>query len=128
MAHSKSWYDDYVQVRTVPGLLTVAAILAALYSFGGISEFTLTWVSYTITTEHALIVGLASYIVAFASSATKRFENYEIQEQMAIAAGPAAMLANEYLPEVSDWVTNSDPLGGAVLFVVFLGGWVVAIQ
>lgn len=118
----------YAEIRTIPALLTVAAVLAAMYSFGGISQFTITWVDYTVTTEHALIAGLITYVVAFASSATKRFENYELWEEALIAAGVGGLVANEYVVEVSDWVANSDPLGGFVLFMLFLAGWTVSVQ
>lgn len=126
---ANSMLGDYANIRTLPAMLSVAYILASLYQFGGITTIDLTWLNYTLTTEHSLLVSLGAYAAAFASSETKRFENYEQKEQVAIAAGPAIILGYEYVPEVSSLLMDiGDPLGMQAAFLVTVVSWGVAVQ
>lgn len=124
-----SMMSDYMNIRSLPAMLSVAFIAASLYQFGGITEINLEWLSYTLTTEHSLLVSLGAFAAAFASSETKRFENYETWEQVAIAAGPAVILGHEYVTEVSSFLTDlGDPLGMQIAFLLTVVSWGVAVQ
>lgn len=125
--------NDYMNVRTIPALISVVYVLASLYQFGGISDVTLVWLGgsggYTLTGEHAIMFSLGAYALAFASSETKRFESYETWEQVGIALGPLTILGYEYVQEVTDFITNiGDPLGVQLAFVVTIVSWAVAVR
>lgn len=132
MAYSRSassMLEDYTSMRTLPAMLSVAFIAASLYQFGGISEISIEWVSYTLTAEHAVLISLGTYAAAFASSETKRFEHYESWEQAAIAAGPAVIVGAEYIDQINDVLMSlGDPLGYQVAFVLTVVSWGVAVQ
>ncbi|WP_135827907.1 hypothetical protein [Halorussus halobius] len=131
---ARSMVSDYANIRSIPAILSVAFIAASLYQFGGISAIELMWLggangSYTLSTQHSLLVSLGAFVVAFASSETKSFEHYELQEQVLIALGPALILGNEYVTVVSDLLTNiGDPLGMQLAFVATIVSWAVAVQ
>lgn len=120
--------DDYANLRTIPAFLGIFFALASLYQFGGIATVELTWLSYTLTTQHAMLASLGTYAVAFASSETKSFEHYENWERGMIAAGPVLIVGHQYVPFVTDAIANNSPAGGILAFVVALGSWGVAIR
>jgi len=132
MAYSKDakgMMADYMNMRTIPAALSVAFIMASLYQFGGIANIELSWLSYTLTTEHSLMVSLGAFVAAFASSETRDFQYYSQQEQIAIALGPAVILGNEYVTQVHDMLINiGDPLGLQLAFLATLVSWGVAVQ
>lgn len=132
MAYSgraSSLFSDYTQMRTIPAMLSVAFVLASLYQFGGISTITLDWLGYTLTAEHAVLISLGTYAMAFASSETKQFESYEDWEQAAIASGPVVILGAEYVTEINDFLMAlGDPLGYQLAFVLTVVSWGVAVQ
>ena len=126
---ASSIVSDYANMRTLPALLSLAFVAASLYAFGGISEFTLTWVDYTISTEHTVLISLGAYAAAFASSETRQFQSYDQWEQVAVALGPAVILGYEYVPQVTDFITGlGDPLGMQLAFVATIVSWAVATQ
>jgi len=121
--------DDYSNLRTIPAMLGVLFALMSLFLFGGISTPTFSWIDYTLTTQHAMYVSLAVFAVAFMSSETKQFENYESAEQALIVATPALALAWEHIPQVVDvFMALGDPLGEVVAFAITLIGWTVAVR
>jgi len=120
--------SDYANLRTVPALLGIVFALASLYQFGGIATVELTWISYTLTTQHAMIVSLATFVVAFASSETKSFDYYEDWEKVVIAAGPALILGHQYVQFVTDAIANNSPTGGILAFIISLAAWGVAVR
>jgi hypothetical protein len=120
--------DDYRNLRTVPALFSIVFALASLYQFGGIATVEIVWVDYTLTTQHAMFASLGAYAIAFASSETKEFRNYRDWEQVAIAAGPALIIAHQYVPQVGDLVANNQPLMGVVGFLLVLTSWGVAVR
>jgi len=121
--------SDYMNIRSLPAMLSVAFVAASLYQFGGITTVELPWLSYTLTTQHSLLISLGAFAAAFASSDTKQFEYYEDWEKIAIALGPAVILGNEYLPAVNDFLTSlGDPLGMQLAFVATVVSWGVAVQ
>ncbi|ACV47084.1 MULTISPECIES: hypothetical protein [Halomicrobium] len=125
--------SDYMNIRSLPAMLSVGFILASLYQFGGISDVTLTWLAdsggYTLTNQHAIMVSLGAFAAAFASSETKRFEHYERWEQVAIAAGPGVILGQQYVTEVNDFLLSlGDPLGMQLAFGATILSWGVAVQ
>ena len=135
MAYSNSPTDvlgDYANIRTVPALISVFFALASLYQFGGINAGTtgiyLEWLDYSLTTQHAVFISLGSFVVAFASSETKSFERYEQWEQGLIAAGPALILAHQYVPAVTNFISSNGALAGAGAFLVTIASWGVAIR
>ncbi len=121
--------SDYMNIRSLPAMLSVAFVAASLYQFGGVTTVELPWLSYTLTTQHSLLISLGAFAAAFASSETKQFEYYEDWEKIAIALGPAVILGNEYLPAVNDFLTSlGDPLGMQLAFLATVVSWGVAVQ
>jgi len=120
--------NDYMELRTIPALLGIVFAIASLYQFGGISEVHITWLDYTLSTQHAMFVSLATLLVAFASSETKQFEAYEDWEKVLIAAGPLLIVSQQYVTEVADIIANNDPTGGIVAFVISVMAWGVAVR
>lgn len=120
---------DYMNMRSLPAMLSVAFVAASLYQFGGITTVELPWLSYTLTTLHSLLVSLGTYAAAFASSETKRFEHYGLWEQVAIVAGPLVILGSEFVPQVNDFLLSlGDPLGMQLAFIATVVSWGVAVQ
>ncbi len=121
--------SDYARLRTLPAVLSVAYIAASLYQFGGISEVSLTWLDYSLTTEHSVVASLGTMLIAFASSETKQLDAYENWEIAAIASGPVVILGHQYTSEVSDVLMElGDPAGMQVAFVLTLVSWAVAVR
>ena len=121
--------SDYANIRTIPAVLSVGFVVASLYQFGGITEVTLPWLDYTLTTGHATVVSLSAFAFAFASSETRQFENYEDWEQVAIAAGPIVILGNQYVAEINDFLVGlGDPLGLQLAFLVTVISWGVTVR
>jgi hypothetical protein len=120
--------DDYKNLRTLPALLSVAFVATSLYQFGGISDVTLSWFDYTLTTNHAMLASLGVLVVAFASSQTKRFEDYADWEKVAIASAPAAIIAQQHVTEVTDFVANNAPGAEVAMFALTIVGWGVAVR
>ena len=130
MAHSSmsGTISDYARLRTVPALLGTVFAVASLYQFGGISTVELAWLNYTLTTQHAMLVSLATMVVAFASSETKEFDNYEDWEMAVIAAGPILIVSSQYIAEIEDLVLNSGDPVAALAFLVTLASMGVAVR
>lgn len=123
---SKLW-NKYGQLNTIPSIISVAFVVAAAYTFGGIAAIEVNWFGgYVLSTEHALLVSLATYAVGFASSDTKQWRNYAPVEQGLIALGPALMLVYHYdlFLEYITWTTNLE----LIAFGVTLVGWTVAAR
>jgi hypothetical protein len=121
--------EDYMTLRTIPVMLSVVFAVASLYQFGGITTVDLTWLSYTLTTEHAVFASLGTYAIAFASSETKQMENYEDWEMVVIAAGPVVMIGEQYVTEIHDLLLNiGDPLGMQIAFLLTIASWTVAVR
>jgi len=126
---ASSMLDDYMTMRTLPALLSVAFALASLYQFGGIATVELSWIGYTLTQEHAVLVSLGVFGAAFASSETMMFENYEDWEKAVIAAGPGLIVGAHYVTAVNDFLLSlGDPLGHQIAFLVTIASWGVAVQ
>jgi len=119
--------SDYSRLRTVPAMLSIVFALASLYQFGGISQVNLTWLDYTLSAQHAMLVSLGTLVVAFASSETKQFDSYEDWEMAVIAAGPLLIVTYQYIPEITDLVNGSD-ITQAVAFMVSIAAWGVAVR
>ncbi|KOX91997.1 fibronectin [Haloarcula rubripromontorii] len=121
--------SDYMNIRSLPAMLSVAFIAASLYQFGGITTVELPWLSYTLTTQHSLVISLGAFAAAFASSETKEFQYYEDWEKVAIALGPVVILGNEYIPQINDFLLSlGDPLGMQLAFIATVVSWGVAVQ
>lgn len=120
---------DYSQLRAVPALLGIVFGLASLYQFGGISEVTIEWFNYELTSEHGMFVSLGVLVVAFMSSQTKQFENYETWEQVLIAASPGLIIAHHFSDTANDIImTTSDPWSQVGAFVICLAGYGAAMR
>lgn len=139
MATSNSYtdglLDDYMNIRSLPAMLSVVFIIAGLYQFGALAGLELTWLAgsdggnYLLTSQHAIIGSIGAYLVAFMSSQTKRFENYDQWEQVMILAGPAIILGDQYVTAVHDFLISlGDPLGLQVAFLVTVVSWGVAVR
>lgn len=121
--------NDYMTLRSIPAMLSVAFIGASLYQFGGISTIDLSWLNYTLTAEHSVMVSLGAFVVAFMSSETKQFQNYEDWEKVAIAVGPLVILGDYLTVEVSDMIMQlGDPLGFQLAFLATIVSWAVAVR
>lgn len=125
--------SDYANIRTIPAILTVAFVVASLYQFGGISTVELTWIGgaegYTLTDQHAILVSLGSFAVAFASSETRRFEDYEDWEQVAIVIGPAVIIGAQYVSQINDILVGlGEPFGFQLAFIASIVSWGVAVR
>jgi hypothetical protein len=125
----KGLASDYGHLRTIPAFLGILFTLSSLYQFGGISEVHLAWMDYTLTTEHAMMASLGTFMVAFASSETKSFEAYQDWEKGFIAAAPGLVLLYEVTQFVPDLLHGlGDPLGPIVGFLITVAGWGVAVR
>lgn len=130
---ARGMLSDYMNIRTLPAILSVAYLLASLYQFGGISQVTLTWLGggsgYSLTATHALMISLGTFAIAFASSETKQFENYERWEQVLIAVGPIVIVGQQYMPALDDLLLQlGDPLGYQLAFLATALSWAVAVR
>lgn len=123
-----SMLSDYTHLRTLPALLSVVFVIASLYQFGGISEVMITWVDYTLTSEHAMLVSIGAYALAFASSETKAFDRYEDIEKVLIFAGPGLIVGYQYIGFVTDLVNTSSNLGPVLAFLATVVAWGVAVR
>ncbi len=119
---------DYGNLRTIPALLSVFFVAASAYQFGGISELHIVWLDYTLTTEHAMLISLGTYAIAFASSQTKSFEHYEPWEQGAIAAGPILLVAHQYVDQVHNLIATEGHTGPVLAFLVAIVAWGVTVR
>ena len=120
--------DDYSQLRAVPALLGIVFAMASLYQFGGVSELTLEWFSYTLTDQHAMLVSLGVLVVAFMSSQTKQFENYQDWEQILILATPSLVIGYHYIGFVESLVNTAEPWGQVAAFLVCVAGYASAMR
>ncbi|MXR41011.1 hypothetical protein GRX01_06605 [Halobaculum sp. WSA2] len=132
MAYSNrmsSVLGDYANIRTIPAYLSAAYLLAGLYQFGGIATVELSWLSYTLGAEHAVLVSMGAFVIAFAGSSTRQFENYEPWEQAAIAIGPVVILGEHLTAEATDFLIGlGDPLGMQLAFLATVVSWAVAVR
>jgi hypothetical protein len=133
MAYSSSSARDlvsqYRQMNSLPAVMSALWLISSLYGFGGMEAVSLTWINYTLSPSHATLGGLAVYLVAFMSSETKQFENYESWEQAFIIGGPALFAADAYFPEVSDFLVSiGDPIGHQLAFLATTVAWMVAVR
>jgi len=126
---SRGYIDDLTNIRTVPAAVSGAFLLLSLYAYGGVNSVELVWVGYTLEAGHALLGSLLVYLVAFMSSESNDFEDYEQTEQGLIAAGPLSMLGWEYVPQFHDAVASiGDPLAQQALFALSVVSWVVIVR
>jgi len=116
---------DYTQLRTLPAVLGLAYILASLYQFGGIESVHIQWLSYELASFDAMLVSLMSILVAFASSETREFTEYEAWEQVSIISGPVIIMAHFTLPTVERFVQANSPEAGIIAFGVSAFSWAV---
>jgi hypothetical protein len=121
--------DDYKNLRTIPAMLGIFFAVASLYQFGGIATVDLQWgIGYTLTTQHAMFVSLAAYAVAFMSSETKEFQNYEDWEKAMIAAGPVILIGHQYWTWMGDQFAANDPTLPIIGFLISVAAWGVAVR
>jgi len=120
--------SEYSRLKTVPALLSVVFALTSLYQFGGISQVDLVWLNYTLTTQHAMLASLGTLLVAFASSETKEFDNYEDWEMAMIAAAPILIVGTEYISAINDLVLQSGDMVAAGAYLLTVVSWGVAIR
>ena len=123
-----SMLSDYTHLRTLPALLSVVFVIASLYQFGGISEVMITWVDYTLTSEHAMLVSIGAYALAFAYSETKALDRYEDIEKVLIFAGQGLIVGYQYIGFVTDLVNTSSNLGPVLAFLATVVAWGVAVR
>lgn len=124
MAYANSTMRKYADLNTIPALLSSVFFVSSLYAFGGIAGVELPWLDYTLTAEHAMLVSLATMLVAFMSSETKQFQNYEDVEKGLIALGPIILVVHEYAILGLSW-SQTMQIGAFVLTAV---SWTVAVR
>jgi hypothetical protein len=120
--------SDYARLRTVPALLSIFFAMASLYQFGGVAELNFTWFNYTLTAQHGLIASLGIFALAFASSETRQFDNYEDWEKVLIAAGPVLLVAHQYIGVISTAFSNNAPMLPIIGFLISVASWGVAVR
>jgi len=132
MAYSRdpsSMMEDYMNLRTLPAAIGIAFTVMSLYMFGAVDGLTIGWgIDYTLTSNHALWGSLAAYALAFASSETRSFENYERWEQITIAGGPAVMVASQHWTWFADQMAANSPHLAIVAFFVSFASYGVLVQ
>jgi ABC-type branched-subunit amino acid transport system permease subunit len=110
-------------------MLGIFFAVASLYQFGGIATVDLQWgLGYTLTTQHAMFVSLAAYAVAFMSSETKEFQNYEDWEKAMIAAGPVILIGHQYWTWMGDQFAANSPTLPIIGFLISVAAWGVAVR
>ena len=120
--------SDYAHLRTIPAMLGIVFALSSLYQFGGIATVELTWLDYTLTAQHSMLVSLGTMLVAFASSETRDFDMYEDWEMIGIAAAPVLIIGTQYVTEIEDIVLNSGDMVAMAAFLVTVGSWGIAVR
>lgn len=122
-SNSKGLLSDYAQLNTLPALSGVLFAISSGVQFLGVSiSMTIPW-AYTFDPSHGLVVSLVVMVIAFASSSTKDWRQYESYEQGAVALAVILMVGNEYLIEVSDLIVNNNPTAGTLAFLVTVVAW-----
>jgi hypothetical protein len=119
---------DYTQLKTIPSVLSIAFAIASLFAFGGIASVELSWIGYTLTADHSIMLSLGVYAAAFASSETRQFSNYSQAEQALIALAPALLIGNYLGIVVPGLISSHGQLAEMAMFVGCLAGWGVAVQ
>lgn len=128
-SRANSMVDDYLNLRELPGYISAGYLVASLYQYGGLDAFSLTWFNFTLGQQVAVWIGIGALLVAFASSKTKRFENYELWEQGVMGANVVAMAGWHYIPAVKDFIVSlGDPLGAQAAFLLSVVAWAVIIR
>lgn len=118
---------DYRTLRTIPAWLSIGFVALSLFAFGGVSQFTLTWVDWTVTAEGAMFGSFLVYMVAFMSSATNEFASYASWEKVFVAGGPGMILLHGWLPPVQNFIASSQALQIAAFLFVSIA-WGVATR
>lgn len=120
---------DYSQLRSVPALLGMLFTVLSLYQFGAFGDsMVIAWFDYTVDSSHVMFGSLGIYALAFMSSETKAFENYEQWEQGFIVASPGLIFTYEYVGFVADLVNSMDPWTQILGFLIAAGGYGVAMR
>lgn len=134
MAHSRSPSDalnrkmrQYRDLNTVPALVGIVFAVATVYQFGGLSEVHLVWLDYTLETSHAMLISLGAWAVAFMSSETSQWSNYEPWEQALMAGGLGLIVAHQHVGYVTDLIAGWGTYGQVAAFLLALSAWGVAV-
>ena len=120
--------EDYAKLRTLPALLSVVFAMTSMYQFGGVDSLHIVWLNYTLTSGHAMLLGIATFAVAFMSSETKQFENYATAEKVLIGSGFLLVFGQQHIAFIADAIANNQPTGGIVAFLITLLAWGVAVR
>jgi len=126
-ADARQTLEQYASLKTIPAYLSIVFTLLTLYSFGGISQFQLTWLDWTVSAQAAMLGSLIVFMIAFMSSETKEFNRYAQWEQMVIAAGPALILLHGFVGEVEQMFAGNQTIQ-IVGFLIVLVSWGVATR
>lgn len=122
MAYSNTTISDYTQLNTAPALSGIAFAVAAAVQFLD-TTITIGLFDYTFDPAHAMVVSLIVLVIAFASSDTNDWRQYESWEQGLVAVAVFVMVGAEYLVEVSDALANNEPHMGLGAFLVSMAAW-----
>lgn len=127
---AKGAINDLGNLRNIPQSLSAAFLVASAYQFGAVSTISLNWFGgYTLSSSHAMLISLVALAVAFASSKTNRFENYDRVSQVIIAAGPATIVGWQHVQAVQDaYYAIGDPVGAQVALAVVAISWATMLR
>ncbi len=123
-----SMLSDYSQLKSLPAIVGIVFTIASLYQFGGITAVHLEWVDYSLTTQHAMLVSLGAFVVAFASSATRDWAHYRKEEQVTIAMGPILLFGHQYVEFVGDLIATEGHFGPILAFLISMVSFAVAVR
>jgi len=120
--HEDSAHRAGPLIKTVPALagLIYAAAAAVQFLDATIALGVLDW---QFQTDHAMLVSLAALVVAFASSETKNWSNYDAWEQAIIGLAILIMVSHQFVSPVTTGIANNQPLTGAFAFMSGMVAW-----
>ena len=131
MAYSPTGFlDQYKNLNTIPALAGILFAVSAAVQFlnATVSVAPSADLAYSFAGTDALLVGIVSLLVAFASSESRDFTYLETWEQAAVAVTVAVMVGMEYTTEVADIMANNQPASGIVAFLVGMVAWGILAQ
>lgn len=109
-------------IRTIPALAGLVFAAASAVQFLD-AQIALGVVNWSFKPAMALVVSLASLLVAFASSNTRNWEHLENAEKSLVAVALLIMTTHQYVPTVELAISNNQPWAGFIAFMSGMIAW-----